>query len=183
MSRESALKGLEAPSIESIGESLYKPTDQDRRLKIEFQLLTEGNAMLDVRNLPIGEAERILKKKLPNKDKPGFAAWFLNKDENRQRIEYLWQLSLAAAEDILLNTDPKAQSARVNLIKAMADIAGKLPGRQSSGGDLSPQKLFKGIENMDKAQLELLLEKNGASVRLSANKEEVLDVTPIEQSP
>src|ERR1019366_2562449 len=44
--------------------------------------------------------------------KAGFQDWFLNTSVSDERIEYLMHLALSAAEDILLNDDPKAAGPR-----------------------------------------------------------------------
>lgn len=112
--------------------------------------------------------------------KPGFKEWFSNKDEYRERLEYLFSKALDAAEEILLNQDIKAQSARVNMIKSISELASKIPGR---GADSKKSNgLANAIGSMDRAELELLLEKNGVNVRMTASKgdpsSKAIDVTP-----
>jgi len=102
----------------------------------------------------------------------GFREWFLNVDEQRQKLEYLFDLALDAARDIITNDDPKTQSARVQMIKSVAELANKLPQRNlpQSGG------MSKIIEGMDKAELALLLEKNGVKLDLKASKSKTIDI-------
>jgi len=57
---------------------------------------------------------------------PGFAEWWQNKNEFKQRVEYLAQLALDSLEEIV--TDPNASTtARVNSAKLLLDVANKMP--------------------------------------------------------
>ena len=95
--------------------------------------------------------------------RPGFKAWFSNTSVTSERLEWLLHLSLAAAEDVLLNTDPKAQGARVQMVKVVADLLGKrakAPEQADGKG---------GIETMNKAELEALLAAQGIRLERVAN--------------
>lgn len=179
MSRESSIKAPERALEASVEELIYSPTYEDRKLKAAFLALVEGNPLVDPSNLPIKEAERILGRKLPNRDAPGFAAWFLNRDENRQRLEYLFQLALGAAEDILMNTEPKAQGARVNMVKVVAELASKFPRQAKEGAPAASGSLEGAIRAMDKASLKLLLQKDDKSLTLEASKEAPIEAEVI----
>jgi hypothetical protein len=86
--------------------------------------------------------------------RPGFKAWFTNTNVTAERLEWLLHLSLAAAEDVLLNTDPKAQGARVQMVKVVTEM---LKGR----AERAKADEGAGIEKMDKAELEALLQSQG----------------------
>lgn len=59
---------------------------------------------------------------------PGFQEWFANKDEFRQRMEYLANLALDTAEEMLL--DKKVHpSARANMVKLVIEAANRMPNR------------------------------------------------------
>ena len=98
-------------------------------------------------------------------NKPGFQAWFLNSSVTAERMEWLLHLSLSAAEDILLNTDPKAQSARVAMAKIVMDNAraAKQAQKESDKGSA--------IEHMNKAELESLLQQQGIRLERVASVE------------
>lgn len=99
----------------------------------------------------------------------GFKEWFTNTDEQRQRLEQLFETALDAAQDILINTDPKAQSARVQMVKIIAELAHKMPSRNPGAQQVNP--LTAAIQGMDKAQLKVLLEaSNGDTLEINANK-------------
>lgn len=80
---------------------------------------------------------------------PGFKAWFLNEDEARERLEYLYMLALDSAEEVLLNPEAQA-NAKVQMVKVIAQLAGKEPkGEKYADEDiqrLSPEKLRAYIE-------------------------------------
>lgn len=161
------------PQIENLeaatSELVYHPSEREKRLKAQFWMRAQDNPILT------GKIDYPSVRKVLGTDYleekwrlPGFQDWFLNRQEFRERLEYLANLALDQMEKILLNEDPKAQSARVNMIKHVSELANKLP-RQAQSASNSGQ-LVQAIGGMDKAQLELLLEKNGVNVKLLASK-------------
>jgi hypothetical protein len=57
---------------------------------------------------------------------PGFQEWWQNKQEFKQRLEYMAQLALDSLEEIL--ADPNANpTAKVNSAKLVLDAANKMP--------------------------------------------------------
>jgi hypothetical protein len=100
---------------------------------------------------------------------PGFKDWFMNSTEHIERLEYLFDLALQAAEDVLLCDDPKAMSARVNMVRVIAELAKKMPSRGQE--QFQDEKISK----MSKAELEDFLAQQGVKVQ-SATPPKVLDV-------
>lgn len=101
----------------------------------------------------------------------GFKDWFLNKEEGRERLEYLFMKSLDTAEAIL--DDPAAQaSAKVNLIKVLAELSNKFPSRYAE------KFADDDIGKMSETQLRAYLEKKGINVSVS----EVLELPSSEIS-
>lgn len=141
-------------------EGVYSPTNEELKLKGAFLTLSSQNPLLDPATLTLQDAERLLGKRFANRERPGFAAWLLNREENRQRLEYLFALALGAAEDILLSTDPKAQGARVSMVRTIAELAGKMPSKVA-GPELDLKTAVKSIGSMDKVQLQAFIQKNG----------------------
>lgn len=170
--RESSLKAAAGALDTLLEDALYDPTNDDRRLKGVFLTLANGNPLLDPATLTLQDAERLLGKRLLNREKPGFAAWFLNRDEGRQRLEYLFALALNAAEDILMNVDPKAQGARVSMVRTISELAGKMPSKLAAP-ELDIKQAVKQIGTMDKVQLQAFIEKNGQrqAMQLSGQNE------------
>jgi hypothetical protein len=169
-------EALITSTIEDVAEEIYRPSPQDRAHKAAFWARAAEHPLLDKETLSLitvhslmGNAQ-VQKKSWSN---PAYRSWFLNAEEHRDKLEYLFGLALDAAEHILLNDDPKAQSARVNMIKAIADLAGKSP----KNAQVSP--IAQAIGSMDKVQLEAYLQKNGVSLQLSASRDltQVIDVS------
>jgi hypothetical protein len=57
-------------------------------------------------------------------DAPGFQDWLSNKDEFKQRVDYIAQISLDKIEQLLLDPEMSG-TAKVALIKMVMDLAGK----------------------------------------------------------
>lgn len=173
---------LKAPLERLSEELIYQPTDQDKRLKAQFWLKAADNPFITPDSITIDDVRNILNREISGSTwaRPGFKEWFVNKDESRQRLEYLFNLALDAAEQIIMNTDPKAQSARVNMIKVIADLGGKNP--RIAGPSAGQSAIAGAIAGMDKAQLDLFLQKNGVNLKLSASKDspQVVEVEPEE---
>lgn len=89
--------------------------------------------------------------------RPGFAEWFANERSSAEQIDWLFSLALNAAEDILKNEDPKAQGARVAMVKTVAELAGRLRPQGASPED----KKRKAIEAMSAEELKKLLSASG----------------------
>jgi hypothetical protein len=79
---------------------------------------------------------------------PGFREWFCNKNEWRQRVEYLVNKGLDAIEDVLSDPDA-APSARVKAFEVLARLSDKEPARVK---EVRFSDSF--INNMSEAQLE-----------------------------
>lgn len=154
-------------------EGTFLPSEPQRRLKAQLLARLADNPIMDLGSLSLSDVQSLTNNAQVAKWWPqaGFQDWLLDKTESRARLEYLFALSLEAAEQILLNTDPKAQSARVSMIKILAELSGKMP-RQTVQANPLPELISK----MDKVELQAFLEKNGVSLQLSAAKKEVIDV-------
>lgn len=107
---------------------------------------------------------------------PGFRNWFLNRDEAREQMEYLFDRSLEVAED-LLNSDTAKPGEKVALIKFLAELAGKMP-KQSN---ITEKFADDDISKMDENQLKAYLTKKGVLLGKSEQKQlnPVMEVTPI----
>lgn len=90
---------------------------------------------------------------------PGFKDWFMNNTEHIERLEYLFDLALTAAEDVLLSTDPKTMTAKVQMVRVVAELARKMPSRNQE------QFADERIAKMSKEELEQFLAEQGVNVR------------------
>lgn len=88
---------------------------------------------------------------------PGFRDWLCDTLEAKARIELLSDLAADAAQEILQNQDPKAQSARASMVKTVMELADKFPTSfQSKDGAL------KGLDKLTKEEIDAELAKFAA---------------------
>lgn len=154
MTERKAIKKVNHRAVTALAEEVgiinFTPSSDQRKMKARFWAQVENSPFgPNVVNLGPEEIARKTKcSALVNWwKKPGFKDWFLNNNEHRERLEYLFDLALNAAEDILLNTDPKAQAARVNMVKTISELASKMPNKQQT------IVLDRDIAKMDETQL------------------------------
>lgn len=157
-------------------EVLYRPTPAERRMKARYWSVM-GDALL------LGEPTQAeitrtlggnyLSRSFP---KEGFKEWFLNKEEGRARLEYLFDLGLDAMETILTDPDPKSNAAKVAAIKMLAELTGRSAKQQAT----KTSAIADAIAGADKAQLEAMFQSQGLVVSLTASKSEPepINVTP-----
>lgn len=171
MSRKSVMEGDSAPLEELVADVVFRPQEEHRRLKSRFLAKIADNPLIDVETVSLDEVRRIVGGTQISKfwNQPGFREWFLNTGEYQERLETLFSLALDAAQDILLNQDPKGQSARAAMVKTMAELAGKLRPPKEKTPDMS-EAMKKLVAGMDMAQLSVFLEKNGQTLSLEASK-------------
>lgn len=93
---------------------------------------------------------------------PLFQEWFGNRDEYRQRIEFLVDLALDKAQAILMSDDPKTATASVSLIKILIEASNKMPQRYDR-----IKYADEAIQKMDKAELENFVAKNAHLISAS----------------
>lgn len=145
---------------EAVG-AMFSPTADQRKVKARFWTLMQS-APFGTRPDKMGPEEIVRKTRTPALSNwwktPGFKEWFLNNTEHQERLEYLFDLALSAAEDILRNDDPKAQSARVNMVKTVAELARKMPSKQQT------VVLDREVANMSEDQLREFIAKAKANV-------------------
>jgi hypothetical protein len=83
----------------------------------------------------------------------GFQDWFLNKDEFRQRVEFLADISLDELQ-LLIRDENTNATAKISAIKMVLEAAGKLAKpAEATGKGTSP------IESMTKQELERFIQK------------------------
>jgi hypothetical protein len=160
--RKSSGDGNPPLNVISTGASelIFIPTPSQRQVKARLITKMADNPLIDLSSITLAEAQQLTGSS-QLKDwwgRPGFKEWFLDQNEYRQRLEYLFSLALDAAEEILLSTDVKVQGARVAMIKLLADLANKTPKEAAA------KYKDESIAKMDRAELEAFLEKNGIAI-------------------
>jgi chemotaxis regulatin CheY-phosphate phosphatase CheZ len=153
------------------GRVIYTPTPRQRQVKAKFWVQFVPGPFADPDNLSMAEVIRVtgtssLKEWWPE---AGFKEWFMNREEAREKLEYLFMKALNTAEDIL--DDPNAQAnAKVQMIKVIGELANKFPNKQQE------RFVDEDINKMDEKQLKHYLEQRGVSVK--QDTEQVIDVQP-----
>lgn len=151
------------PKISKIAdEIIFQPSPLQQTLKAQFWARASSNPFIDKTNLTLADVqEHVPDPKLKKYwSVPGFKEWFSNQDENRERLDYLWMVGLDAAEMIL--RDPAAQaSAKVNLIKTLAEIQGLVSRGKNKEEKFSDET----VNKMSEAELKEWLKKKGVSVQ------------------
>jgi len=147
MSLQNINKILSAASQEVV----FEPTPEMRRAKAAFWSGVEDNNELTLSSpmtLAAASALGADKKLTRWWGIPGFSEWWQNKQEFKQRLEYLAQLALDSLEEIM--TDPNtSSSARVNSAKLILDAANKMPKKTAE--EASPETK---LAAMSRTQLE-----------------------------
>lgn len=147
----------------AVNEITYLPGPEQRKAKSAFWTKFNDNPICDPEDVSLAVAIRFSGDGRLSRwwSTPGFRDWFQNKDEFRQRIEYLVNLSLDSIEDILL--DPKAQtSARVNAAKLLMEVARKTPSKAQAEKYLDEK-----VAQMDRKQLEEYIQIRAAKLEPS----------------
>lgn len=137
-------------------ELTYLPTPEMRRAKGAFWARFNDNPICDPEDISLATAMRFSPDNRLSKwwALPGFRDWYRNRDEFRQRMEYLAQLALDTLETILV--DPLAQgSAKVNAAKLIMEVARKMPAKSQA-----EQFMDEKISQMSRPQLEEYIKKS-----------------------
>jgi len=118
---------------------------------VEESAITKGYILSSLRD---EGQKRLLEAHWGNK---GFQDWLLNKEEVRDRIEYMFDLAMNEAEAILRNPEAN-MNAKVSLIKHMSELANKLPEKTSADkfidaeiSKMDPQRLDAYIKSKTRA--------------------------------
>jgi len=155
-------KSKEAVAVEKLQEIIeattFVPTEVQAKVKAKMLGLVMDNPIYSLEDLTLDGAIDLTKDKRLEKwwNLDGFQDWFKNKNEFKQKNEYLISLAQDAMERILTSTNPKMAGAQVNAFKALIEVADKLPAKK---GELKYKD--ETINRMDPLQLEDFIRKAG----------------------
>jgi hypothetical protein len=127
----SHLKNISRVLAAASQEVVFAPTPEMRRAKAAFWASLEGTPAGDLaEHMTLAAASSLgADKKLSRWWAiPGFSDWWQNREEFKQRLEYLAQLALDSLEGVLADPDANA-TARVNSAKLVLEAANKMPKR------------------------------------------------------
>lgn len=146
---------------------IFTPTPRQAKVKAQFWSRFQPGPFASPSSLTLPAIQEVVN--VPSMKEwwhlDGFQAWFLNREEAREKLEYLFMKALETAEDILDNPEAQA-SAKVNMIKVIGELANKFPSRwQEKFAD-------EDINRMSEAQLKAYLEKQGVIIQ----EERVLEI-------
>lgn len=148
--------------IDASTELVFVPSPLQRKAKASYWSVVSSNPLLDTdRELTLAQIQQVVNDARLDKwwSEPGFKDWFANKDEFRQKLEYLCMLAQDTAEEILISEDPRSVNAKVSLIKVLLEAGGKVAPRQKEVKYLDEQ-----INKMDIKQIEEVLKKAGRTL-------------------
>ncbi len=129
----------------------FSPTEAQRRAKSNFwSFLASGEA------LPPAEVDLAIATKYAGDRRitewwslEGFADWFANKDDFRQRVEFLADLALDELYKLIKGAETQ-DSAKVAAIRMIMDVGKKISQKTPTEESIVGEK----IASMDKKQLE-----------------------------
>lgn len=141
-------------------ELIYHPTGEQRRAKATFwhRFHSADIPPCEPQDITLAIAENLVSSGSRLErwwSDPGFAAWFRNAEEFRERVEFLTHLALDAITDVLISEDPKMSSAKVNAAKLMLEVGRKMPKKEDTGRFLDDR-----IGTMTRKELEDYIAKN-----------------------
>lgn len=112
---------------ELVGDLTFLPSPEQRKAKSAYWTV-RADSPLQADRITLQEAQSATGEGRLRKwwTLPGFPEWFANREEFRQRVEYLANLALDTAEEILLDRNVNA-NARVQMAKLVIEAANRMP--------------------------------------------------------
>lgn len=150
-------------------ELIFSPREGHRKVKAAFWAVVADNPIHSPESLTAEQLVRITGEGRARKylTEPGFREWLLNRDEFRQKLEYVAQLALDRLEIILTDEDEHS-SAQVAAAKLILEAASKMPKRNQT----EPQYADARIQEMGKKELAEYIRRNLAVLPSVASPEE-----------
>lgn len=138
----------------------FIPTPQMRRTKASYWASLAENPIYDRETTTLASALEVTRDSRLSKwwSLPGFAPWFTNREEFRQRLEYLANLALDTIEEVLLDSDANA-NARMRAVQIALEAAAKMPGKSDNQKMLDDR-----VQKMGRAELEAFLRQHASLV-------------------
>lgn len=141
-------------------ELTYLPTPEQRKAKSAFWLRFNDNPICDPQDISLAIVMRLVGDERLTRWWPvsGFKEWFRNREEFRERMEYLSQLAMDQLEEIL--AAPMAikgvANAKISAAKLIMEVARKMPPKTATAGEFLDAK----VADMNKRQLEEFIGKH-----------------------
>jgi hypothetical protein len=140
--------------LETRQEAEFLPSPSQRAAKSRFWVRYDKALLGEPETLSLAAIARVVKDNRLDKwfSQSGFREWFLNQDEAKERLDYIWNLGLDRIEAILQN-DESNPNAQVNAFKQISILAGKEPQKNQEFTD-------EDIQRMPKEKLKAYIEKH-----------------------
>jgi hypothetical protein len=136
---------------------VFAPTDEMREVKAAFWAKIEDKPHVNVDELTLVAVQY----EVPDSrlrewwHLDGFKEWFANKDEVRQRMEYLISLGLDAVQDLMQSRDSKVAGAQVKALEMLCRLTNREPARVKE-----IKFIDKEVQDMTQGELEEFIAKN-----------------------
>lgn len=141
-----------------VDELTYLPTPEQRKAKSAFWARFSDNPVCEPEDITSALAIRFSGDGRVNKwwNHEGFRSWFQNRDEFRQRMEYLANLAMDRLEEILTISArvPGMAGAQIAAGKLIMEVARKTPSKTAA-----EKFLDESVSKMSKLELEEFIRK------------------------
>jgi hypothetical protein len=143
-----------------VEDMVYVPTPTQRQVKAAYWAVWGDNPTTDSNSITLAAVMQITNDGRVSKwwSQPGFREWFTNRDEFRQRTEYLAHIALDTLEQLLVDPDANA-SARVNAAKLLLEATDKMPRKYAK-----EKLLDERINRMGPHELQQWLDRQGVTI-------------------
>lgn len=156
-------------ATKAVGELLFVPSSSQTKIKARFWTRYQPSPLIPIESLNMAKVIEITNSAQIKTwwSMPGFVSWFMNREEEKEEINYLFKKSLRTIDRILSEDNPKLANAQINAIKMLAEMTGHL-----NKNNMKDKFADEEINKMSENQLLSFLEKKG--VRITT--EEIIDL-------
>lgn len=157
----------------------FRPTEAQKRAKAALMaaLSDPMNSLIDPKTISMTLAMRLTGVQTLNHwwQQPGFQAWFLNKEETKQKIKYLTDKALETAVQILDDPDPRTANAKVAILRTLMQYeAAEVQTKTNTRFDSMDMQQLRGFLKQNAHIIRPLLEE-AKSVTVTSESEDVSD--------
>ena len=157
----------------------FRPTEAQKRAKAALMaaLSDPMNSLIDPKTISMTLAIRLTGVQTLNHwwQQPGFQAWFLNKEETKQKIKYLTDKALETAVQILDDPDPRTANAKVAILRTLMQYeAAEVQTKTNTRFDSMDMQQLRGFLKQNAHIIRPLLEE-AKSVTVTSESEDVSD--------
>lgn len=157
----------------------FRPTEAQKRAKAALMaaLSDPMNSLIDPKTIGMTLAMRLTGVQTLNHwwQQPGFQAWFLNKEETKQKIKYLTDKALETAVQILDDPDPRTANAKVAILRTLMQYeAAEVQTKTNTRFDSMDMQQLRGFLKQNAHIIRPLLEE-AKSATVTSESEDVND--------